>query len=60
VIPSLQQIARQFGVSAAFTALVAAVVLTEVALLAQSIATRFKKKIRSHSTFGRNDHDKRQ
>jgi hypothetical protein len=60
VIPSLQQIARQFGVSAAFTVLVAAVVLTEVALLAQSIAARFKEKIRRHLAFGRNDHDKRQ
>ena len=60
MIPSLQQIARQFGVSAAFTALVAAVVLTEVTLLAQSVAARFKEKIRSHSTFGRKGHDKRQ
>jgi hypothetical protein len=41
VIPSLQEIARQLGVSASFFALVVAGVLTGLALMMQSIARWF-------------------
>jgi len=41
VIPSLQEIARQFGVGPSFVALAAAGVLTALVLLAQSIARWF-------------------